>query len=246
MTVPLALAAPAALAAASYLNARYSLTQDLAVISSLIEFALKCKRFDRLGQASYFYRLEERAHSKEDADRIFLIYEGQRWTFKEGYDLAIKYGTWLKNTYGIAPKDMVALDFTNSPKFIFLILGVWSIGAYPALINYNLTNKPLVHCIKISKAKYVFVDDEIANNFSTEVREALAAPDFVKEGKGSAEVVVVDTAVENQIALTPGVRQPDSVHDGQGVNEGNKMACLIFTSGTTGLPKAAIGALRHA
>ena len=227
----------------AYADARYQFSQDAQVVGSLIDFALKCKKFDRQNQASHFYRLEELAQSKKDADRIFLIYEGQRWTFKEGYDTAIKYGTWLKQTHGIAPREIVALDFMNSPKMIFLLLGLWAIGAYPALINYNLTNKPLLHCIKTSSARLVLVDDEIADNFSPEVREALASSDFRDNGKGSVEVTVVDLALESKIALMPGVREPDTVREGQGVNEGNRMACLIYTSGTTGLPKAAVGKL---
>ena len=172
---------------------------------------------------------------------MWLIYEGQRWTFKEGYDLALKYGTWLKQTYGIAPQEIVALDFTNSPKMIFLMLGLWAIGAFPALINYNLTGKPLLHCIKTASARLVLVDDEIASKFSPEVREALALGDFMGEGKGSVDVTIVDAALEGKIALVQGVREPDTIWQGQGINEGNRMSSLIFTSGTTGFPKAAVG-----
>ena len=102
-----------------------------------------------------FYSLEEQALNNKDANRVLLWYDGQTWTFKQAYDIVLRYGTWLKNEHGVQPKDIVALDFTNSPKFLWIILGLWAIGARPALINYNLGDKPLLHCIKVSTAKVV-------------------------------------------------------------------------------------------
>ena len=141
----------------------------------------------------------------------------------------------------MAPEEIVGLVAMNSPKMVFMMLGIWAIGASPALINYNLTNKPLLHCIKVSGSRIVFVDDEVISNFNEEVRQPLAASDFREGGKGSVDLVVVDAAVEREIASSPGLREPDSVRANAGVNEGNKMAVLIYTSGTTGMPKAAVG-----
>lgn len=46
----------------------------------------------------------------------------------------------------------------NSPDFLFIWLGLLSIGAAPALINYNLASGALVHCVKISGTKLLFYD----------------------------------------------------------------------------------------
>lgn len=64
--------------------------------------------------------------------------------------------------------DIVAMDFVNSATFIWVWFGLWSVGAKPAFINYNLTGKPLVHTIKTSTARLVLVDQEGWDNFGEE------------------------------------------------------------------------------
>ena len=121
---------------------------------------------DRL---STFYILEEHAKGKL-ANKVFLIYEGKQWTYKETYENALKYGTWLKTKYGVKSKEIVAMDFMNSDKFIFLWFGLWAIGAKPAFINYNLTGKALAHCVNVSTSRLLFVDPQVLENVTQEVR----------------------------------------------------------------------------
>ena len=242
-SVPLTIAAPAALAASAYLGARTQISEDLVLLGNIITLTLQAKYYDSRDRVNLFYRLEERAQDRRDGQRTFLIYQGRSWTFKDAYDLAIKYGTWLKTEHGIQSKDIVAMDFMNSPKMIFLTLGLWSIGAFPAYINYNLTSQPLLHCIRTSSSRVVFVDDEVKDKFSPEVTEALAGSDF-RGGGGSVDIVYLDAALESRIALVKGVREPDSARSGAGIKTGNKTCALIYTSGTTGMPKAAVGSYR--
>ena len=190
---------------------------------------------------NYFYRLEEFALSRKDANRTWLIYEGQSWTYKEGYDIVLQYATWLKTTYAIASGEIVGVDFMNSEKFIFLTMALWSLGAKPALINYNLTSKPLLHCIKTSTARLVVVDEEVRSKFDTDVMGALASADFRDGGKGSVEVVIFEPALEKKVLSVAGVREPDSCRSGAAIQGSDKIAALMYTSGTTGLPKPAIG-----
>lgn len=43
----------------------------------------------------------------------------------------------------------------NSPDFVFAWLGLFAIGAAPALINHNLTKAALLHCLGISQAPLI-------------------------------------------------------------------------------------------
>lgn len=210
-------------------------------MGGLVGHALKSKKLDKQDRVNLFYALEDKALSKSFADHIFLKYEGREWTFKETYDVVLKYATWLKATHAIAPKEIIALDYTNSPKFLFVILAIWSLGAHPAMINYNLTGKPLLHCIRMSTARVVLVDDEVLDTFTPEVKEALAGNDFRDDGKGPVEVVIHDSVLEDKVSFVTAVREPDSSRTGAGINTGDKMSSLIYTSGTTGMPKPAIG-----
>lgn len=179
--------------------------------------------------------LEKHATTKSTANRTFLVYEAKDWTFGEVYGLVLKYATWLKITYAIAPKEVVAMDFMNGPHFIFIWLALWSLGAHPAFLNYNLTGQPLLHCIKISTARIVFIDEEVNHQFSPEVLDAVASPKF-RDGKGPVQAVFFNEAVERQILAVDGEREPDISRQGVRAID---MSCLIYTSGTTGFPKAA-------
>ena len=128
------------------------------------------------------------------------------------------------------------MDFMNTPRFIFLCMAIWCLGARPGFINYNLTGDPLLHCIKTSTSRIIFVDDEVSSNITAEVAAKLADPRF-REGGGSVEVVFFDQAVQQEIVEARCVREPDSTRSGV---KGHEMSSLIYTSGTTGLPKPGI------
>ena len=191
---------------------------------------------EKRDRVNFFYRLEEHATAKSTANVPFVVYEARSWTFKELYDIVLKYASWLKKTYNIAPKEIVAMDFMNSPQFIFLWMALWSLGATPAFINYNLVGNPLLHCIRVSTARIVFVDEQVRSNFTSEIADAVTSQDF-RDGKGPVEVVFFSRDIEQQVHSTEGLREPDSSRSGA---VGHGIAKLVYTSGTTGLPKPAI------
>ena len=185
-----------------------------------------CGRREKKDRLNSFYVLESCALGKQ-ANDVFLIHGGRQWTYNEMYQIALKYGTWLKNTYNIKSKEIVAVDFTNNELFIFIWFGLWAIGAKPAFINYNLSGKPLAHCIQVSTARVTIIDREVQDNFTQEFRDGLPGIEFV----------VFSPQLEADIASIEGVREPDSARS---EDSASNTAALIYTSGTTGLPKAAI------
>jgi acyl-CoA synthetase (AMP-forming)/AMP-acid ligase II len=225
--LPLPLAVPAIAAAAAYLNARMLLGYDLDLLGAIVPTLVKSLWWSKRGRLSPFYRLEDLATSKSSANRLFLRFEDKSYTYAQAYDTVLRFANWLRNYRGIKRGDMVALDFQNTDNFIFLLLALWAIGATPALINYNLTGKPLVHCIKKANTRLVFVDPVVAGNVTDEVRAELEGVSFE----------VVTPELEMKMLSQEAARPPDELRE---IASGNDMAALVYTSGTTGLPKAAI------
>ncbi|KAF1841841.1 long-chain fatty acid transporter-like protein [Cucurbitaria berberidis CBS 394.84] len=159
-------AIPAAAATFSYLNARHGLSYDLPMLSALASAAVSTKRHERSDTFNLFYELEAQAQSREN--HAWIIFQGRTWTYKEAYDTVLRYGTWLKSK-GVEKDEIVAMDFVNSDTFIWVWFGLWSIGAKPAFINYNLAGKSLVHSIKTSTARLVLVDQEGRDKFNDDV-----------------------------------------------------------------------------
>ncbi|KAK2798489.1 hypothetical protein FQN51_007643 [Onygenales sp. PD_10] len=235
--IPLSVAIPAATASLAYLNARWDLSGDYNIMSSLIRASFARIFAERRDRCNIFYIIEEHALNKKTANNPCLVYDGQVWTYHELYTTSMRYGTWLKKTHGIKTGEVVALDFMNCSAFIFMWMGLWSIGATPAFINYNLAGASLTHCVKVSTARILFAERALQEGcFPPEQMEVFSKNDF-REAGGPVQVVFYDKALEREILLTPAERAPDSARPG---SLSSDTAMLIYTSGTTGLPKPAI------
>lgn len=226
-TVPLAVTVPAAAAAFSYVNARASLWYDYLLFKSAFKGAGRVYWRQYRRNLNMFYLLEERAKNPSTANKDVLIFEGRHTTYAQLYDKALRCGHWLRTKYDIKPRDIVAMDFENSDTFIVVWWALWSIGAKPAFINYNLTGKPLSHCIRAANAKICFVDPTVAHNVGDDVKADLPGTQFV--------LFTPDMAAEAEAAAP--VRLPDELLQEDDLSN---MAVLIYTSGTTGLPKPAV------
>ena len=160
-------AIPAAAASLAYLNARHGFTYDWPVLSSYVGAAIAGLLLERRDHLNLFYELEACAQSSR-ATHPWIIFQGRTWSYKDAYDIVLRYGTWLKSK-GVEKDEIVAMDFVNSETFIWVWFGLWSIGAKPAFINYNLTGKPLVHTIKTSTARLIIVDQVGKEKFREDV-----------------------------------------------------------------------------
>ncbi|KUI64170.1 Fatty acid transporter protein [Cytospora mali] len=227
MPVPLALAVPAAAAAAAYINAKAQIWYDLGMLTSVVPMAAGMFWRERCGKLSLFYDLEYWATRPKTADQLFLRFEDKTWTFRQGLDEALRYGTWLRSRFDIKKGDIVAMDFMNSEVFIFVWMGLWSIGAKPAFINYNLTGHALVHCVRAATTNLMLIDPAVAHNLDDLVRNELS----------DIRLEVVTPEYKEEAQATEPVRMPDETRLDEGLQS---MAILIYTSGTTGLPKAAV------
>lgn len=124
--------------------------------------------------------------------------------------------------------------FINRPEFVFLWMALWSLGAYPAFINYNLTGKPLIHSVLVSTARLLLIDPEVQSHFTPEVFSELST---MRSGSAPLHWTYLDATARNDIASTKPYREDDSARSGA---RGSSISCLIYTSGTTGLPKPAV------
>jgi acyl-CoA synthetase (AMP-forming)/AMP-acid ligase II len=150
------------------------------------------------------------------------------YTWKETYDQSCRYGQFFISQ-GLQPKGLVATYLTNSPEFIFNWLGIWAVGAAPAMINYHLTGDALIHCVKLSGAKVMVVD------WDDEVRERIEENRSRLEGELGVRIIILDDATKTHINSLPPIRPSNSLRDG--TSPTFPMA-LFYTSGSTGHPKA--------
>ena len=81
------------------------------------------------------------------------------YTWQETHDQACRHAQYFL-ALGVRPGQLVAFYLQNSPEFMFAWLGLWAIGCAPAFINWNLSGEALLHCLRVSGARVLLVDDE--------------------------------------------------------------------------------------
>lgn len=141
------------------------------------------------------------------------------YTWTQTYNKVNQYGQWFLQQ-GVKPGDLVGFYLMNSPDFMFAWLGLWSIGAAPAMINYNLAGKALLHCLKISGAKLLLVDEEPA------LRAKIEDVGAQLEGELGIRIIVVDSAVKAGILVASDERPSDAYRE---VVKGDGHMCLFYT-----------------
>jgi hypothetical protein len=90
-----ALGAPAALAALGYLNARWRVSVDVELILSLVASQRALAKREAADRINSFYLIEEYAQNPKVADKIFIIYQEEKWTFKQTYNVS-SHGAMLR------------------------------------------------------------------------------------------------------------------------------------------------------
>lgn len=93
----------------------------------------------------------------------------------------------------VGTRDPVCFFLTNSPEMMFSWLGSWCVGAFPALINYNLSGEGLIHCLRLSKSRVVLVDED-----STVRARIEEVRDVVEKELGMA-IIVLDGTFKKKI-----------------------------------------------
>ena len=176
-------------------------------------------------------------HAKKSPQAIALLCEDQVVTWQELNDRANRVATRLQQG-GIVRGDCVSLFMQNRIEFVACMLGIQKLGAIAGMINTNLGRQQLIHCINLVESKKCIVGEELIEPLK-EVTSELNLKDgedyfFVRD---SGENPPPNWAIELDL-------KDDSISsDNLAVTESVTMGdvCLyIFTSGTTGLPKAAI------
>jgi acyl-CoA synthetase (AMP-forming)/AMP-acid ligase II len=178
-------------------------------------------RDDRI---NLWYVMAERCHQHWDKRAIW--FQGRTVTFGEFYEQTVRFAQWMLEE-GIQPGELVGMYLTNSPEFMMIWFATLCIGAAPAFLNYNLEGKALLHCLEVCETRLIIVDED-AN-----CRRRIDGSRAAIEAKGT-KIAILDEPLKQSISARPAVCPENKYRDG---TDGSFPYCLIYTRGTTGLPK---------
>jgi len=190
---------------------------------------------------------------RERPDHTAWVFKGARVTYAEMERLTDAFGAALV-ALGVQKGDRVALVIPNSPQAIIGQLGAWKAGAIVAPINPLYTERELEYSLNEIGAETVVVLTSFyakikAIQTRTRVRRVVAAniKEYLPPVLRLLFTLLKEKKEGHRIALQPGdlwmgdlLKQHANAQPGVSVGPQDR-AILLFSGGTTGTPKAALG-----
>ncbi len=152
----------------------------------------------------------------------------KKYTYRELINNADRIANAL-NELGIGKGDAVGIMSGNCPEFLFCFLGILETGATLVPINPLLRESEVTHIIRESgHIKAIFASKA---NYRT-----------IKKTRKQIEVkhvilIATDTAKDDTITLEEFIKDKAARAPDVEIDPINDIAALLFTGGTTGLPK---------
>ncbi len=171
------------------------------------------------------------------AARTALLYEDIRITHEAFNSRVNQYAHFL-SSQGVRKGDVALVLVDNRPELLMIIGALSKLGAVASLINPNLRGKVLLYSINLTRGRTFIIGQELLEAFE-EIKDEveLTGNDrlYYQQESGQADAPAgyedLDAAIRDQPTTNPPTTRE--------IRLGDPFA-YVFTSGTTGLPKASI------
>lgn len=162
-----------------------------------------------------------------DPELVALQFQGRAWTFAQMRDQSWQLGNALLK---IAKQgDRIAILAENCPEYVLAYYGVPSAGMALTFLNYRLSPRELAWIIGNAEPSVLIVEDKFMGAIEQIRCEIPTVKHLISIGDTLPGTVGFDALIAPEQASPP----PVSVKD-------DDLAWLLYTSGTTGLPKGAM------
>ncbi len=148
-------------------------------------------------------------------ERTALICNNRGITYYDLYIYALRFSAFLK-TKNVQPRDKIILIWENSLEFYIAYHAAWQIGAIVAPLNIFLHEKELEHIITDCQPKLIITSEP---QYAKLQKITLLVPEIIR----SHDLTHALQSTDKEIAL-------------QALDH-EELSILLYTSGTTGMPK---------
>lgn len=180
--------------------------------------------------------LEEQAAKLKDKTFLYVVYQDRFVSYADMDLNANRIANYLLKL-GVKPGDGIATLMNNSSEFLDIFFGIQKIGMYVNTVNTSLRGDQLSYTIDNSDTKYLVVDYDLIDIYKSiadkttklerVIVNTLEAPEGFKVPNGMFDL---KDAYHRNISTT----KPEMRFDE------NSILMLMYTSGTTGLPKGVV------
>ena len=148
-----------------------------------------------------------------------IEYQGRQISYGQLLD-RVQRVTAVLASHGLRRGDRVALLSHNRPEYFEVELAAANLGVMTACLNWRLSQRELAYCIELVSPKLLIVEEELAGNLASSAVE-------------SREVIEIGAQYERLLQQQTGRPAPILAESEDGL-------VILYTSGTTGLPKGAV------
>lgn len=181
--------------------------------------------------------LNEAATRFAESEALAFPQSGGRMTFAQWRDTATSLALGLKGI-GLRPGDHVALLAENRLEWPVVQLAAALMGAVFVPLNTHYRRDDLAFALNHSDARTVITSRAFRSNGYLETLRQIR-----KDLPGLDHVVVLDGEDGTEISYRDLLDAPEVPEIGLTPGDANAISAMLFTSGTTGFPKATM--LRH-
>ncbi len=173
--------------------------------------------------------LEEKA--RKYSNREFLMFEEKKFTYQQMDDNANRMASYLKSLGGGRGKG-IAIMMGNCPQYLDIFIGSQKIGMYSIPINTSLRGDSLLYILNHSEAEFIMIDEEFLDVYRKiadrieKIRHVIVNWSSDQEGHSD-----LPSARPLSQAYRQFPKKPDGAYGR------NDICFILYTSGTTGLPK---------
>lgn len=160
-------------------------------------------------------------------DSIMVVQDERSLSYAEGFEQAAALADALRSQFGVKAGTKVAVVMSNRIEWIISVLAITAVGGVAALVNSRGVGEEMLRAIDTAQCAIAIMDEQCAALMGEKLQ-----PPHIVIGQNYETFTVPRPGV----AFTP---------DDMGPEDGG---IVLFTSGTTGFPKAALlsqGALAH-
>jgi len=151
-------------------------------------------------------------------------------TYRQMNERANRLANWLRDVVGVQQGDRIGIIALDGVEFLDAVFACGKLGAILACYNWRMHWRELLQVIHDTTPKALIFSDEFKDNVRQLLPEAASVTHILHiEGPGLPESQHFETVLQSGSAapvITESVEAEDTV-------------ALIFTGGTTGIPKGA-------